>query len=60
MKKGLVVVGECILLITILVIVRIILGIIIPSTENSTVISFILYCISAFGGVFVYKLNAKK
>lgn len=60
MKKGLIIVGECILFITVLVIVRVILGIFFKEIMSRDVMSFILYFISSMGSIMIYRLNMKK
>lgn len=60
MKKGLTIVGECILLIVALLVLKIVLNHSFPETNDSNVMSFVLYCISAFGGVIIYHLNTRK
>jgi len=60
MKKGLIIIGECILFITLLVIVRVILGIFFREIMSRDVMSFILYFISGMGSILICRLNLKK
>lgn len=60
MKKGLIIVGECILFITMLVVVRVILGIFFSEIMSRDVMSFILYFISCMGSILICRLNLKK
>jgi len=60
MKKGLIMIGECMLLIIALLVIKIILGKCIPETEGSNVLNFILYCLSGMGSVLIYRLNTEK
>ena len=60
MKKGLIIFGECILLITALLVIKIALNNRFPATNNSNGMSFVLYFISALGSVMIYRLNTRK
>ena len=59
MKKGLAVVGECILLIVALLTIKIVLGSIAPDLADSAAVSFVLYALSGMGSVLIYRLNTK-
>lgn len=60
MKKILIIVGECIFMIIVLLVIRIILGNCIPWINDSNVVSFVMYFISGMGSVLIYRLNTKK
>ena len=60
MRKGLIIVGEFILLITVILIVRILLGIFFNEIMSQDVTSFILYFISGLGGFLICRLNMTK
>lgn len=60
MKKGLLIVGECLLLIFIMVVIKNVLSNHIPGIENSDVLSFVLYVIYGIGCVFVYRFHTGK
>lgn len=60
MKKGLIIVGECILFITVLVVVRVILGNFFSEIMSRDAMSFILYFISGMGSILICRLNLKK
>ena len=59
MKKTLIVTGECILLIVILVIIKLIIKGSNPELANNDIVSFVFYCIAGIGSVLIYRLNAK-
>jgi hypothetical protein len=59
MKKGFIILGECILLIVVLLIIKIFVGNSFPSIADNNVISFVLYFISGIGSVLIYRLNTK-
>ena len=60
MKKELIVVGECILWIIILVIVKIVLESFFSTLEDNQIINYVLYFLSGMGSVLIYRLNEKK
>jgi hypothetical protein len=59
MRKGLIILGECILLIAVLLIIKIFVRNSFPSITDNNVISFVLYFISGMGSVLIYRLNTK-
>jgi hypothetical protein len=59
MKKGFVILGECMLLIVVLLIIKIAIGNSFPSIADNNEISFALYCIAGMGSVLIYRLNTK-
>jgi hypothetical protein len=59
MKKGFVILGECILLIVGLLIIKIAIQNSFPSIADSNGISFVLYCVAGMGSVLIYRLNTK-
>lgn len=60
MKKGLIIVGECILMIVVLVVIEIVLRNCVPGINDNNVVSHVMCLISAMGGVLIYRLNTKK
>ncbi len=60
MKKELIVVGECILWIIILVIVKIVLESFFSTLEDNQIIKYVLYLLSGMGFVLIYRLNKKR
>ena len=59
MKKGLIIVGECILLIIVLLVIKIVLRSINPDLGDNDVINFVLYFLSGMGSVLIYRFNTK-
>ena len=60
MKKGLIIVGECILMIVVLLVIQIVLGNCVPGINDNNVVNYVMCLISAMGGVLIYRLNTKK
>lgn len=60
MKKELIIVGECILMIIVLLVIKIILGNLVPGIKDSNVVSSVMYFISGMGGCLIYRMNTKK
>lgn len=60
MKKELTIVGECILMIIVLLVIKIVLGNLIPGIKDSNVVSGVMYFISGMGGCLIYRMNTKK
>lgn len=50
MKKELIIVGECILMIIVLLVIKIVLGNLVPGIKDSNVVSSEMYFISGMGG----------
>jgi hypothetical protein len=59
MRKGLIILGECILLIVVLLIIKIFVGNRFHSLADNNVIGFVLYFISGMGSVLIYRVNTK-
>lgn len=59
MKRELVIVGECVLLIIIMLIIKIVLGNFIPKIVKNDIMSFVFYFISGMGSVLIYRKNTK-
>jgi hypothetical protein len=59
MSKGFIILGECILLIVVLLIIKIFVGNSFPSIADNNITSFVLYFISGMGSVLIYRLNTK-
>ncbi len=59
MKKGLIIVGECILLIVVLLVIKIVLRSIVPDLADNDVVNFVLYFLSGMGSVLIYRFNTK-
>jgi hypothetical protein len=59
MRKGFIILGECILLIVVLLIIKIFVGNSFPSIADNNITSFVLYFISGMGSVLIYRLNTK-
>ena len=60
MKKGLVIVGECLLLIFVLALIKFILSKCFPEIDGNIVLSFVMYFFSGFGTVLIYRFNTRK
>ena len=60
MKKLLTIVGECIFMIIVLLVIRIVLGKCISGINDSRVVSFVMYFIYGMGSILIYRLNTKK
>ena len=59
MKKGLIIVGEIVVVLAILVFIKVLLNNYWPATANHVAISFIFFCIAGMISVFIYHLNTK-
>jgi hypothetical protein len=59
MRKGFIILGECILLIVVLLMIKIFVGKNFPAMADNNVTSFVFYCISGMGSVLIYRLNTK-
>ncbi len=60
MKKILAVIGEVILLIAVLIVIKILLNHFAPGLVGNDTVSFVFYFISGFGAVLIYRLNTGK
>ena len=59
MKKGLIIVGECILLVIVLLCVKIALRSMAPNLADNDVVNFVLYFLSGMGSVLIYRFNTR-
>lgn len=60
MKKGLVIVGECIILIVLLLVVKMLLENHMAEIAESNIVSFVLYAIAGMGCTLIYRINTIK
>ena len=60
MKKGMIILGECIVFLIVINIFRIGLVNIFQDLENNRIFSYILYFVSALGASVIYRLNNSK
>lgn len=59
MKKILLTLGECLLLVVVLVIIKTAITQFIPEFENSKVLSYVLYIIFAVGSILIIRYGVK-
>ena len=61
MKKGIIIVGECILLIAVLAFIKAIIGgLSDDEIADHSVINFVFYFIAGMGSILIYRMNTKK
>lgn len=60
MKKELMIAGECMVLIVLLLVVKILLGIYMTGVAESNIVSCVFYAIAGMGGALIYRINMKK
>lgn len=60
MKKGMIILGECIVFLIVINIFRIGLVNIFQDLENNRIFSYILYFVSTLGASVIYRLNTRK
>ena len=60
MKKGMIILCECIVFLIVINIFRIGLVNIFQDLENNRIFSYILYFVSALGASVIYRLNTRK
>ena len=58
-KKELIIIGECILLVAMLVVIKIILTNLVTDLANNNVFNYALYFVASLGGAILYRQNMK-
>jgi len=59
MKKGIIIVSECILLFALIVAVRVLIGILFPQAADSDAVRFVMAFISSMGCIAILRLNKR-
>ena len=60
MKRGFIIVGECILLIIVLLAATISLGNCISGISDNDAVNFVFFCLAGLGSVLMYRKNTRK